>query len=162
MAAEAQSTEERYSGTFEWSETLNARIGSGGDRSTSDRTVNISMVITDGQVLCYGSVNETSQRWSSGRLEEDRLARGDMAGAGLISIEFGEGGIHSGGGETVTTPAEAARSGSSWEIQTYDWLGDFSRPELKGSTTWDHPDADAVNGVTGSVTVKWNLVKRTP
>jgi FkbM family methyltransferase len=172
MAAKAQNTEAQYySGTFEWSETLDARIGSGGDRSESTRTVNISMVITAGHVQCYGSVNEKSQRWSSGLLEEDRLARGDMEGIGLVSVEFGEGGIHSvggeeveldddapsynitiacpsptmtvtGGGETETTPAEAASWGSSWEIQTYDWPGDFSRPGLKGSTTWDHGEVE--------------------
>jgi hypothetical protein len=142
-------------------------------------------------VQCHGNVNEKTQRWSSGRLEQDSSGRGDMAGVGLIGIEFSEGGIHSvggqevelaedtpsynvtiacpsptmtvtGGGETETTPAEEARWGSSWEIQTYDWPGDFETPELKGSTTWDHPDADPPNGITGSVTVKWNLVKQPP
>lgn len=178
-----------YSGTFEWKESLTSSMGSGGDRSYSSRTLDIVMTVAAGRVGCRGAVTERSERWSSGTQMEDRHALGSIAGPGLIRIEFSEGGMHSvggdeveldddapsynitvvcasptmtvtGGGERVITPSEPARWGSSYEVQTYDWLGDFAQRGLSGTATWNHPDSDPINGVSGSVTVIWNLTKR--
>jgi hypothetical protein len=178
-----------YSGSFEWSENITADIGSSDNRSQSNRTMSITMVVTAGRVECRGGMTEQSQRWSSGMKVQDRQELGNIDGAGLIRIEFGRGGVHSvgsedveladdvpsyniavvcpsptstvtGDGERTITPGQPAGWGSSWEIQTYDCAGDFSQRSLSGSSTWNHPEADPVNGITGSVTVKWNLTKR--
>jgi hypothetical protein len=187
--AGAQTEARYYSGTFAWRETLTARNSSGSHRLAADHMVSISMVITDGVVMCRGGVDGKSQQWYSGALTEDSATHGIIDGIGIINIEFSEGGMHSvgpdeveldedtpsynititcpspavtstGGGETIRTPAEDARQGSSWEIQTYDWPGAYLQSSLRGNATWNHPATDPVNGVTGTVTVEWDLVKQ--
>ncbi len=64
-----------------------------------------------------------------------------------------------GGGETVVTPSEPARWGSSYEFSSYDWPGDFSQGALKGTSEWRHPDSDPANGVGGTMSVTWSLTK---
>lgn len=67
-----------------------------------------------------------------------------------------------GGGQTEVTPARPARWGSSEQVSTYDWPGDFEQASLKGSSSWRHPDSDPANGITGKVTVTWSLIKTPP
>jgi hypothetical protein len=63
------------------------------------------------------------------------------------------------GGQSQVTPAEPARWGSSYEMQTYDWPGSFDQKALSGKSTTRHPDSDEANGIRGTVTITWSLTK---
>lgn len=178
-----------YSGKLTWHEKLTADLGGGsGDSSTSRRTVSIDIVITSGAVQCQGTVTEEAKAWSSGQLTINETMKGVIAGPGIFKITFDKGGshtvgdqdvdlndntpsydvavvcpapeeTHTSGSNTRVTPAEPAEWGSSYELHTYSWPGSFTTPALIGKSSYRHPDADPVNGVTGSVDVSWSLTK---
>jgi hypothetical protein len=139
-----------YSGTFYWTVTLS------GPASQSE--LKVQMAIQKGVAACGGTQKDTSN---------GQTTVASIGGTGLFAVEFNRDSNNQ--LEYVLTAACPAPP----------WMGAPGRPaelghdpyysidpqsataigqaKLTGSLTYPAPETDAVNGVTGTVTVSWTL-----
>jgi hypothetical protein len=113
----------------------------------------ITVHVTRGKVRCEGTVTSTGSSAETGPIR----------GEGLLAVEWGKGTDDdpdepwyriSVACPDIAGPAPTDVSGG---------LGTYKQPRrkgfavLEGATEWEHPDADAVNGVTGTQSLKWSF-----
>ena len=166
-----------YTGTVSWSSTLIYSASSGSQRARSDRRVNVVATITNGTVICAGTVNE--DRSVSGDEPSRGWLRATVGGPGLFAVEFdkdqqgklyylvtiacpSEAGTES--TENLKTGGKDGNAISSTppgldgrEMQSDKQPATHVGMNLAGNITFRHPDEDPLNGVSGTVTVKWTL-----
>jgi hypothetical protein len=140
-----------YTGQFGWQITLQA-AGTG-----SSYTEVVTIGISNRVVTCNGTATD---------IDHGQAKIGRIVGPGLLAVEFK---TDSTGrlvynitaacpspafpGETVK-PAELGHN----EEQSYDQPATaIGMKNLKGGSTYPNPDSDALNGVTGTVTVSWDF-----
>lgn len=165
-----------YTGTMTWSKLLVTQQLSSSASSTQRRTETVVVTVTKGQAVCAGTLIE--DRATTGDVPTRGKLRATISGKALFAVEFG----HSGGKDyylvTVACPSEAGTD-STQNLKTLAWDGNSissTPPELDGremqsdkqpataigmnltgTITFPAPEEDPVNGVSGTVTVKWDL-----
>ena len=140
---------EAYSGTFQWTFVVEGPAGK--------TTETVTARVVRGKTTCEGSVVST----------DGSTQTGPIRGNGLLTVESGLG--------TDDDPAQpwyqiavacpgvdgaAARMGGG-ETSTYKqplW----GLASLEGSHEEEHPDTDPVNGVSGTVRLRWSLSRSRP
>ena len=149
-----------YYGSFYWKIDLRGPAGS--------NVIDVAVTVDAGKAWCTGSELETGPGgpW-----------RGSITGPGLIGVEFlDDKGTYR---ITVACPSpefpdhpdgsagrasEEAALGTSYSIETYKQTAKAVRADLIGGSNYPAPETDPVNGVTGSVSLTWELtrVKKPP
>ncbi|MEO7966488.1 MAG: hypothetical protein ABIT38_21530 [Gemmatimonadaceae bacterium] len=147
-----------YTGTFSWTSTLTS--------ATSNYSEEVHVAIANGKATCVGTVHETQKNTNP--------LSGSLSGPGLFAVEFEN---DSAGkpiyritaacptfaypqtADAAATPSRPAELGHN-DRTTYEQPATgVALASLQGSSTYPSPDEDSVNGVTGTVTVKWTLRK---
>jgi hypothetical protein len=145
-----------YSGTFIWTSTLAAPGSQDGEHVQVD--------VANGVATCNGSASSS---------EQGNTRTGAITGSGLIAIEFERDDAYrpvyritvacptpawpAGENGEPATPSRPAELGHN-EQKSYDQPA--SGPPgmtLRGSYSNPAPETDALNGVTGTVSVSWEL-----
>ena len=166
-----------YSGTMQWIKSLNMNSSSANVTATSQRTETVTATVTNGKAICAGTLNE--DRNTTGDQPTRGKLRSTISGPGLFAVEFDK----DESGKlyylvTVACPSEAGTD-STFDLKTGGKDGELieaTAPKLdgremqsdkqpatavgvslSGTITFTNPDEDRLNGVTGSVTVKWDL-----
>jgi hypothetical protein len=141
-----------YSGSFGWTRSIRSA------RASTEISVAVSVV--KGVATCSGS--QTMWDEASGRMT------GPIAGRGLIAVEFAE---DTSGAPTYNItavcptvdhpdmggPSHPAELGGENEQQSYPQSTTAVGQDLVGGHSYPAPETDDVNGVTGVVTVRWDL-----
>jgi hypothetical protein len=166
-----------YSGSFEWKSVV-----SGGSASQQiNIKEDVAVGITAGVATCVGT--RTGYRKSA--TGETQLIF-TITGPGLVAVEYGTNtsdapkgpyyrvtvACPSLGGEEIHTDfitgqktvlkrtSVPPRGFDGEEVSSYKQSGSQKDAVLQGSTVDEHPEADAANGLSGTITATWNLVKR--
>lgn len=134
-----------YSGTVHRVSVLMSATG----KTSEDITVHILR----GKARCEGTITST----------DASVQTGPVKGEGLLIVEWGA------AGEDAPEPwyriaascpgpggSSPARTDSN-DMDTYKQPRRSGFSLLKGSVQDEHPDADSVNGVTGTVRLEWSL-----
>ena len=155
-----------WSGTFGWTSTLNS------EGSQYRETVQVNVI--NGSASCTGSATQSGN---------GRSLTGPIVGTGLFAVEFLHDPVYpwvylitaacpsphwpatDGYPATPSQPAELGHNeytsekqpAASRRMDPQQLLREL--PRLQGSITYPSPDTDPLNGVTGSVTVSWNLTR---
>jgi len=137
-----------YNGSFDWQIVLQAQ------KSRYDEAVSVG--ITNGVVTCDGTAKETD-------VGGTRIGR--IVGKGLLAVEFKNDSL----GKLVYeitaacptpawpgTPSQPAELGHTGQ-ESYEQPATAIGMNLKGGSTYPAPETDPVNGVTGTVSVSWDL-----
>jgi hypothetical protein len=140
-----------YSGQFSWSNTING--------SASQFHEQVSVGVKNGVADCVGTVRETSN---------GQTTSGTVSGPGLFAVEFERDSTNqlvyritaacptAAGMGSPVQPAELGHH----DQETYQQRATtIAQKEVKGSSTYPAPETDAVNGVTGTVQVTWNITR---
>ncbi|HUT60026.1 MAG TPA: hypothetical protein VNA25_19445 [Phycisphaerae bacterium] len=164
-----------YSGTVTWTSLIEINTP---NLKHSGRS-QITATIIDGKVICsgYNSINREDR---TGRYTEE----GPVSGSGFLVVEKPFASSTDRSGKyliSVWSPSAATKWSNVPKVDGYgpptsgtipaepaSWRGheadeiiyehdteDFSL--LAGTETYEHPEADAANHVTGTVTITWNL-----
>ena len=168
-----------FSGSFEWKSILKGGNGTVQMNSNQDVTV----VIQAGKASCTGTLTGFTRVEG----ESETQVNSRITGPGLVAVEYGtnteddpKGPFYlitvacpSPAGEEITTnlrtgertvnrvlgePPDGFRGGSQ-QASSYQRPGTQRDVELTGTTVDENPDADAANGLTGTLTVTWKLTK---
>lgn len=143
-----------YSGSFVWSGALTGTHGR--------TTINVTVNVIRGVASCSGAQQMSGQGNSS---------TGPILGSGLFAIEFEEDSLNrpvynitaacpSPDHPDMGGPSRPAKLGHN-EQQTYQQPVDPQFVDLVGTLSYPDPATDALNGVSGTVSVRWDL-KRDP
>jgi hypothetical protein len=141
-----------YDGTFSWQYGLIASHG------TSRFSVTVTVV--HGVATCRGSQTASSPTTGS--------VTGAITGPGLIAVEFLQDSLGRLVYDITATcptadhpdlggPSRPAEPGGENEMKTYEKLARAVGMNLVGTHSYPAPETDPVNGVTGTVSVVWNL-----
>jgi hypothetical protein len=146
-----------YSGGFSWNDSLKG--------AKSSTFIAMRADIDGLRVACNGTETMTDEGGTKVLKSQ---------GTGLVAVEFKDDENQRpaynitvacpspGDAETPSQPAELGH----FDQQTYDQLKTSGGPRiipgvaLIGSSRYENPAADSVNGVTGTVTVTWNLKRK--
>ena len=136
-----------FSGSVSWTSAIESVAG----KTTETVTVHVAR----GKARCEGSVASTDPGATSGRI----------AGEGLVVLETGIGTDEDDAAPwyrlAVACPGvdgvPAAMNGS--EMSSYKQPRSGSLARVQGSREEEHPDADPVNGVTGTLLLRWSLAQ---
>jgi hypothetical protein len=136
---------QHYSGTVRWVSTL----------ATSAETVtdDVTARVTRGRVACEGSITRNGP---SGRAESIR-------GGGLLVVEWGRGTEDDPDAPWYRIAVACPGAGGPAPADMTDAVETYKQPRrkgfavLEGAVQEEHPDADPVNGVTGTWSLKWSL-----
>jgi len=120
----------------------------------------LTVAVTKGQATCSGNVTQ---------IDQGTTTRGIIQGPGLIAVEF----VRDNQGKmsyevTAACPSPSGMGSPSTpaeldgrELKSYKQPATAIGMNLSGSDT-SSPDADSVNNVTNTVTVKWSLTTAPP
>lgn len=165
-----------YTGTMSWSKLLVLQQQTATSSNLVRRTETVNVTVTRGEAVCSGTLVE--DRATTGDDPTRGKLRATILGKALFAVEFGK----SNGMDyflvTVACPSEAGTD-STQNLKSLLWSGntiESTLPELDGremesdkqpatsigmnligTITYPHPEVDPVNGVSGTVTVKWDL-----
>jgi hypothetical protein len=168
-----------YSGTVSWSKSLITQQSTLSASRQDRRVESVRVTVFSGRATCAGTVEEN--RNSTGDVPTRGKLRAAITGPALFAVEFDK----DASGKlyylvTVACASEAgltarSTSGPARRMETTSsphrrsWMGARCRAtsswrrrwasNLAGSITFTHPDEDRLNGVTGTVTVRWDLKK---
>ncbi len=172
---------DHYSGTFSWSAALVTKSGnSSGPEYKALATTTVKVTLTNGLAYCAGSQSDSTMSTEAGRLDELRETIGTISGPGMFSIEFFEDNgqlayrvtawCPTGQGTLTTTnyrtretttasfKANPARVGGSGGMEIDPQPASAIGIDLAGSIPGRvHPDADPLNGVSGTLDIAWSL-----
>ena len=139
-----------YSGTFYWTVSLSG--------PASQSSWKVQVAVNQGVAACGGTETETSN---------GQTTTATIGGTGLFAVEFNRGSNNQ--LEYVLTAACPAppwmgAPGQPAELghDPYQYIDPkpataIGQASLSGSLTYPAPETDPANGVTGTVTVSWNL-----
>lgn len=146
-----------YTGVVRWNSVLK------GQRSST--TVSVQVDVVMGRASCNGSQTDTDVASGS--------KRGNIQGDGLVAVEF-----EKDENDRLIYNVTVACPSPAWPATDFDAaipsrraeLGDFEQQSyeqpaasvgmnLEGSNSYPAPEADPVNGVDGTVTMSWRLVR---
>lgn len=165
-----------FSGSFEWKSVL---VGGSGAVQVNIKE-DVTVVIKAGVATCVGT--RTGSRKSE---TGDTQLIFTIRGPGLVAVEYGTNtndepkgpyyritvACPTPAGEEVTTDLPSGtktvlkrasvppKGFDGGEMSSYERPGTQKDASLQGSTVDEHPDADAANGLTGTVTITWKLVR---
>ena len=140
-----------YSGQFSWSNTIN------GPASQFHEQVTVG--VKNGVADCVGTVRET---------ENGQTQSGTISGPGLFAVEFERDSADKLVYRITAACPTAAGMGSPvqkaelghHDLETYQQRATtIAQKELKGGSNYPAPETDAVNHVTGTVQVTWNITR---
>lgn len=142
-----------YNGTFTWSSTL-----LGPKTSYSEH---VTVTVKDGVASCNGGATDTFQ---------GHTTVGSMSGNGLIGVEFLRDDTYRLKYKITVacpTPDFPSAPGRPAELGHYEQTSDEQEAsgygiDLKGSMAYPSPDTDALNGVSGTVSISWDLKSSAP
>ena len=140
-----------YSGQFSWENTINS--------ANSQFHEQVTVGVNNGVANCVGTVRETNN---------GQTQSGTVSGPGLFAVEFERDSTNqlvyritaacpspAGMGSPVQ-PAELGHH----DRETYEQRATtIAQKVLKGGSNYPAPETDAVNGVTVSVQVTWNITR---
>lgn len=142
---------EHYMGRFDWQLVLQ------GGKSRHEEVVSVG--ITNGVVKCDGTAKDT---------DVGGTKVGRIVGPGLLAIEFKRDSI----GKLVyevtvacptpawpDTPSQPAELGHFGQ-ESYEQPATAIGMNLKGGSSYPAPETDPVNGVTGTVSVSWEFLRK--
>ena len=140
-----------YSGQFSWTNTING--------SESQFREQVTVGVKNGVADCVGTVRETSN---------GQTTSGTISGPGLFAVEFERDSTNQlvyritaacPTAASAGSPAQPAELGHH-DQQTYEQRATtIAQKVLQGSSNYPAPETDAVNGVTGTVQVTWNITR---
>jgi hypothetical protein len=167
-----------FSGSFEWGSILK-----GGNANVQvNIKEDVTVTIQAGKASCSGTRTEFTRV----ERESETQVNTRITGPGLVAVEYGtnttddpKGPFYSitvacpsPAGEEITTSLRTGertvtkilakppdRFNGSQAHSSYERSGTERDVELRGTTTDENPDADAANGMTGTLTVTWQLTK---
>jgi hypothetical protein len=166
-----------YSGTVSWSKSLVVHQTSPTATNSERHTETVNVTVTRGQATCAGTMEEN--REATGDVPTRGKLRAAITGKALFAVEFSK--DENGKDYYLVTVACASAAGtdSTLNLKTGVWDGNeitSTPPELdgremqsdkqpatsigmnlSGTNTFTHPDEDRLNGVSGTITVKWDL-----
>ena len=172
---------DQYSGTFSWSSVLVTRSGDpSGPEYKALATASVKVRLTKGLAFCTGSQSDSTMSLEGGRLDELRETLGTISGPGIFAIEFfGDNGqlaykvtawCPTGQGTLITKnyrtretttanfKASPAKVGGSGGMEIDPQPASAIGMDLAGSLPGRvHPDADPLNGVSGTLDITWSL-----
>jgi hypothetical protein len=144
-----------YTGTFRWTSNLS------GAGSQSSEQVQVDVI--RGAATCNGSATSS---------DGGRSLTGAITGSGLVAVEFERGDTAGlfyritvacptpdwpATDDAAAVPSQPAEMGHN-DRSTYEQAATaVSQLGLKGSSSYPAPETDAVNGVTGAVSISWSL-----
>jgi hypothetical protein len=144
-----------YTGSFRWTSNLSA------PGSQSSEQVQVDVI--QGAATCNGVATSS---------EGGRTRRGPVTGSGLVAVEFERGDTNQlvyritvacptpdwpGTEDAAAVPSQPAEMGHN-DRSTYEQPATAtSQLGLKGSSSYPAPETDALNGVTGAVSISWSL-----
>ena len=140
-----------YSGQFSWSNTIN------GPASQFHEQVTVG--VKNGVADCVGTVRET---------ENGQTQSGTISGPGLFAVEFERDSADKLVYRITAACPTAAGMGSPvqkaelghHDLETYQQRATtIAQKVLKGGSNYPAPETDAVNHVTGTVQVTWNITR---
>ena len=140
-----------YSGQFSWSNTING--------SASQFREQVTVGVKNGVADCVGTVRETSN---------GQTTSGTVSGPGLFAVEFERDSTNQLVYRITAACPTAAGMGSPvqraelghHDQETYPQRATtIAQKVLQGSSNYPAPETDAVNGVTGTVQVTWNITR---
>ena len=140
-----------YSGQFSWTNTIKG--------PASQLHEQVTVGVKNGVADCVGTVQETSN---------GQTTTGKISGPGLFAVEFERDSANklvyritaacptaSGMGSPVQ-PAELGHN----DRESYQQRAtSIAQKVLQGGSNYPAPETDAVNGVTGTVQVSWNITR---
>lgn len=165
-----------FSGSFEWKSVVSG--GAGGVQVNIKEDVGVGIIA--GVATCVG----TRTGYRKSETGETQLVF-TIKGPGLVAVEYGTNTSDDPKGPyyriTVACPSPAGeeintefitgqktvlkrtsvlpKGFDGEEMSSYKRPGTQKDPVLQGSTVDEHPEADAANGLTGTLTITWKLVK---
>jgi len=111
------------------------------------QTFRVVATVTNGRVSCQVSDSEV----------------GEFGGAGMLAVTHEAAGVPGGGyGISVWCPASEGEQPHRGDAPMIEIMRQRA-PDyavLEGRDEYEHPDADAVNGVSGTETITWSLRRR--
>jgi hypothetical protein len=140
-----------YSGQFSWENTLN------GPASQFHEQVTVG--VNNGVANCQGTVRET---------DNGQTRSGTVSGPGLFAVEFELDSTNKLVYRITAACPTAAGMGSPvqkaelghHDYETYQQPATtIGQKVLKGGSNYPAPETDAVNNVTGTVQVTWNITR---
>ena len=140
-----------YTGQFSWTNTING--------SASQFREQVTVGVKNGVADCTGTVRETSN---------GQTTSGTVSGPGLFAVEFERDSTNKLVYRITAACPTAAGTGSPaqpaelghHDQQTYEQRATtIGQKVLQGSSNYPAPETDAVNGVTGTVQVTWNITR---
>jgi hypothetical protein len=169
-----------YSGTVSWSKSLITQQSTPSASRLDRRVDSVRVTVSNGRATCAGTVEEN--RNSTGDVPTRGKLRAAITGPALFAVEFDK--DANGKLYYLVTVACASEAGTDSTFDTRTGAADgndiISTPpaldgremqsdkqpatavgiDLAGRITFTHPDEDRLNGVTGTVTVRWDLKRR--
>jgi hypothetical protein len=176
---------EFYSGTLHRRSVMQVQGDKQASGMVSTFTEDWIVEVKEGRAVCRGTVQGLEESWSGGTLEGRRRRGGTISGDGLLAVEFGRGTEDNPNQPfvqiSIACPTaagqdtlESFRNGGSFEVQPFrsdppdldgnGWAtGEQATPAdqrvLTGHFSEEAPEADPVNGVTGTITFDWSLTR---
>ena len=139
-----------YTGTFNWTIHVQSSVAS------HDETVSVG-IGADSVVSCAGQASDTF---------DGQTTTGQIFGPGLLAVEF----TTDAAGKlvyeiTAACPSAAfpgeevrpAELGKNYTLESYEQPATSKQMDLHGGSTYPAPETDPLNGVSGDVSVAWNL-----
>jgi len=133
---------EHFTGTLHWHSVLKA------SDPPSESIEDITVTIANGKAVCGGTIDGAA-----------------IKGAGLLAVERGTS-MEDAPDQpwydiTVSCPDGDGSTPNidNAQIKTYEQKDTSGFKTLAGKVEAEHPDADAVNGVTGTIRIEWSLTR---
>lgn len=176
---------EFYTGTVHRHSIIQVQGDKQASGIVSTFTEDLTVEVKEGRAVCRGAVLGLEESWSRGRVEGRRRRGGTISGEGLFAIELGRGtednpdqpfvqiriacptaaGLDTlesllNGGPIQVKPFASDppdMDGNGWYTGEQPTQADYR--VLTGRFSEEAPEADPVNGVTGTITFDWSLTR---